>query len=251
MSEQDQGQGIDYDERCENCNDPLTARQNWAINDVQTNLLYCTKEECQESKPEIITTKSSGVRIKRFQPKDKGLSHELKEKRRYVRYPADAARVADFAKMLEDERMWNEKGFPRYSKIFKDYGVNDPELGLGYECIEMATAQYPDEVDSNGCISIHAVNAVKNYLKRLTKRYQGMLEIYSTRVVKETEPYKGRRVWRWHTLKNRGDLDKQTNDMLQIARSIELAARKRENNFTSKTYEERMAKVDLLNEFFE
>lgn len=248
MSTQGQNQDVDYDEYCENCSDQLIAKQNWAINDVQTNLLYCTKEECQESKPEIITTRTNSGGIKKPRPKDKGLSHELKTSRRYVRYPADAVRVAAFAEMIADGNIWNEMGFPMYSKIFKEYGINNGEKG--FECTEMATAQYPNEIDANGCVSIQAVNSVKNYLKSLTRRYNGNLEIYSTRVVKTEDPYKGRRVWRWHTLKNREDLDKQINTMLDIAKNIELGARKRENNFTSKTYEERMQKVDILNQFF-
>jgi len=213
-------------------------------------MLYCNKKECQETKPIVMkATKSNSEKSKKPRPKDRGLSHTLKETRRYVRYPADAARVAEFAELLKDETMWNEKGFPRYSKIFKSYGINEP--GLGYEVVEMATAQFPDEIDANGSVSVQAVNAVRNYLKRLTKRYQGVLEIYSTKIVKDTEPYKGRRVWRWHTLKNKEDLDKQINGMLEIAKNIQLSAKKRENNFTSKTYEERMEKVDILDQFFE
>jgi len=241
---------IENDEYCHNCKEELIAGINWSIEDIKTNQMYCTKEKCQETKPVVIkTTKSSIQKSKKPRPKDRGLSHTLKETRKYVRYPADAARVADFAELLKDQNMWNENGFPRYSKIFKTYGINEPRLG--YEIVEMATAQYPDEIDANGCISIQATNAVRNYLKRLTVRYQGVLEIYSTKTVKDMEPYKGKRVWRWHTLKNKEDLDKQVNGMLEIAKNIQLSAKKRENNFTSKTYEERMEKVDILDKFFE
>lgn len=239
---------LEHDESCLNCNDPLEAGKNWAIDDVKTSLLYCTKGECQQAKPVTIKGKAS-QKTKKPRLADKGLSHELKATRRYVRYPADAARVAEFAEMIANKDMWNEFGFPIYSKIFKDYGINVPEKG--YEIVEMATAQYPDEVDANGCVSIQAVNCVKNYLKRITKRYNGVLEIYSTKIVKETEPYKGKRSWRWHTLRNKEDLDKQVNAMLEIAKNIQLSAKKRENFFASKTYEERMEKVGKLDEFFE
>lgn len=242
------GQELGHDEVCLNCNDPLVAGLNWKISDVQASQLYCIKDECQQSIPVTIKSKDNGARIKKPRPVDKGLSKTLKQSRRYIKFTPDAARVAEFAEMINNQEMWNEQGFPRYSKVFKDYGIYDPEKG--FEIAEMAVAQYPEEVDVNGCPSIEAVNSIRNYLKSLTRRYNGNLEIYSSRTVKQTEPYKGRRVRRWHTLKNKEDLDKQINDMLQIAKNIELGAKKRENNFTSKTYEERMEKVGILDQFF-
>lgn len=242
-----QGQ-IEHDEKCLNCNDPLIAGQNWNLNDVLTSLLYCIKDQCQLSKPVTIKTKTNNIRIKKPRIIDKGLDRTLSKPRGYIKFMPDAARVAEFAEYLKNPEMLNEQGFPIYSKIFKDYGIFDPQKG--FESPEMAVAQYPDEVDVNGCPSIQAVNSIRNYLKSITRRYHGNLEIYSSRVTKQTEPYKGRRVWRWHTLKNREDLDKQVNDMLQIAKNIELGAKKRQNNFTSKTYEERMEKVGILDQFF-
>jgi hypothetical protein len=231
-----------------NCGDPLDAPKNWKLSDVQASLLYCTKEECQQSKPVTIKSNAGGAKVKKERPKDKGLARTLKQPQKYIKFAPDPVRVAEFAEYLKDSDMWNEQGFPIYSMIFKEYHIWDPEKG--FEVAEMALAQYPDEVDANGCPSIQAVNSVRNYLKSITTRYNGNLEIYSTRTVKQTDPYKGRRVWRWHTLKNREDLDKQVNDMLQIAKNIELGAKKRENNFTSKTYDERMEKVGILDEFF-
>ena len=39
--------------------------------------------------------------------------------------------------------------------------------------------------------------------------------------------------------------------MYKISKNIELSAKEREKNFTGKTYEERMVKVDLLDQFFD
>ena len=142
--------------------------------------------------------------------------------------------------------MLNEQGVPKYSKIFKEYGINSFANGL--ECPEMATAQYPNEVDGRGCPSKQAVNAVKNHCKTLTKRFKGNLELHSTRGVHEKT---NRRIWRWHINKESDDVKKQVDDMLRIADNIKLSAKERENNFTSKTYDQRMQKVDLLDRFFD
>lgn len=248
MSGQEQ---FEHEERCLNCDDALFAGHNWSLDDVKTSLFYCIKEQCQESKSVTIKSKDDrkAPKPKKQKDRDRGLSPTLKESRRYIRRPADPVRVAEFAEMLKNPEMLNEKGFPRYSKIFKTYGINTPQAG--YEKAEMATAQYPKEVDANGCVSVQAVNSVGNYLKRLTERYQGVLEIYSSLTTKETEPYQGRRVWRWHTLKNKEDLNKQTNAMLEIAKNIQLAAKVRENNFGKMTYDERMDKMEHLDKFFE
>ena len=151
-----------------------------------------------------------------------------------------------FAKMINDPRMLNERGIPKYSKIFKEYGVNSFENGL--ESPEIAAAQYPNEVDGRGCPSKQAVNAVTNHCKRLTKRFRGNLELHSTRGVHEKT---GKRIWRWHINKEDDDVKKQVDDMLKISKNIELSAKEREKNFTGKTYQERMVKVDLLDQFFD
>jgi hypothetical protein len=238
---------VAHDEICISCKDPLIAGQNWRIEDVKTSLLYCTKEECQKSKPMTIRTRKNG-RIQKEVDPDRGLAQTLKQRRRFIRYPPDAARVAQFAAMIADPRMKNKKGTPRYSRIFKEYGVTN--FKSGFTCAEMAVAQYPAEIDPNGCPSIEAVWSVKMYLKRITKRYNGNLEIYSSRGVKETEPHKGSREWRWHALKFKDDLDRQTEEMYKIAKNIELAARKRQDNFLKRPFEERMQKVGILDDFF-
>ena len=164
------GQELGHDEICENCGDPLDAPKNWKLSDVQASLLYCTKEECQQSKPVTIKSNAGGAKVKKERPKDKGLARTLKQPQKYIKFAPDPVRVAEFAEYLKDSDMWNEQGFPIYSMIFKEYHIWDPEKG--FEVAEMALAQYPDEVDANGCPSIQAVNSVRNYLTETLKSIQ-------------------------------------------------------------------------------
>ena len=143
--------------------------------------------------------------------------------------------------------MLNDRGIPQYSKLFKEYAINESKKG--FTCPEMAAAHFPNEVDVNGCPSIESVNHIRSYLKRLSKRYHGNLELFPTRVKMEVAPY--RTESRWHTLKERDDLNKQLDLLNTLSKSIEMAAKNREINFSSKTYDERMDKVSLLDRFFD
>jgi len=235
-----------FDEQCECCHDPLNSQVNWNIADVRANLLYCLKPECQAQKPAIIKNQMTGRAARKRRDIDSGLNPELKEQSRFLRIAPDKERVDEFTGYIEDARMLNAKGWPKYSIIFLTYKINDPPKGP--TAAEMAVAQFPNEVDMNGCPSKTAVLRVKRYLKSLTLRYDGNLEIYSSLVI---NPKTNRREYRYHINKDRGDVDKQTGRMISIARHIELAAKKRENNFVKRTYDERMAKVELLDKFFE
>jgi hypothetical protein len=232
---------LESEELCLNCNDPLIARQNWEINDIQANLLYCTKEECQESKPETKTKQAT----KGPKPHDVGLSLTFKEpvERRHIKNIPDPERVEQFKTYLDNPEMKNKQGFPLYSKIFKDYEIYSPSRG--FEVPEMAAAQFPEECDLNGCPTIRACSRVRNHLKNLTKKFNGYLELYSTKFLRDD----GKTVRRWHTLKDRVDLDKQMNDLLTMSKNLELSAKKRQRNFESATYEQRMDRVAHLDEF--
>jgi hypothetical protein len=176
---------------------------------------------------------------------DRGLGPEIKH--RLYKVAPDAKRVKEFAKMLSDPRMLNKRGIPRYSKIFRTYGIDS--FAKGFTGQVMAAAQYPDEVDIDGCPSSQSTKSVTGYLKRLTKKFEGNLELYSTRGQRETVPHI--REHRWHITKYKADHNRQVDDMRKIATSINLAAKKRIVNFEKKTYPERMQKVDLLDQFFD
>lgn len=245
------GQGqIEHEETCLNCNDSLIAGANWKLDDVQASLLYCTKETCQASKPVTLTTAAKrGPSPRKLRPYDTGLARQLKPSRRFIKNPPDAARVAEFNKMIEDPEMKDDRGWIKYSRVLRKYGSTS--FKTGWEIAEMAVAQFPDEIDVNGCPAIQAIKSLRNYLNRTTKRYNGNLEIHSTRGVKDTEPRLGSRVWRWHINKEEEDVNKQVGDMMAISKNIELAAKKREADFHKKTFEERMEKVTLLDQFFD
>jgi hypothetical protein len=239
------GQDTGYEEVCVNCGDGLVAQVNWNIGDVMGDIRYCTKEQCQAAKPVLINSKPTAKRRKKREA-DPGLSQTLRPRNDFIKDAPDVNKVAMFTNMIADPRMLNERGVPKYSKIFKEYGVNSFANGL--ECAEMAAAQYPNEIDGRGCPSKQSVNSVRNHCKRLTKRFKGNLELHSTRGAHEKT---NKRIWRWHINKEPDDVKKQVDDMLKIAGNISLSAKEREKNFTGKTYEERMVKVDLLDQFFD
>jgi hypothetical protein len=177
-------------------------------------------------------------------PADRGLPRDLRK--RNFRVPPDPEKVKEFAKYLRDPRMRNSRGIPRYSKIFRFYGVDC--YTKGFTAGEMATPQYPEEIDSYGCPSPEAVKAITGYLKRITKRYKGNLELYATPGVRAKPPH--RREWRWHITRLVSDTKKQVDSMMRIAKSIEVSAKEREAN-QKKAFPERMEKADLLDRFFD
>lgn len=237
-----------FDEQCENCHDPLNGERNWNVEDVKANLLYCTKVECQAAKPVLIKNQTTGKSGRKQRPRDAGLSHEIKERSisKFVNIIPDPIRVADFSEKIADPSMLNAKGYPKYSVIFREFKIFDPLDGP--TVYEMAAAQFPGEVDTNGCPSKAAVRRIKNYLRALTIRYDGNLEIYATPV---ENPITSKRESRYHINKNPDDLKKQVDRMEDIASHIQLAARKRERNFAQRTFEQRMEKVEHLDKFFE
>jgi hypothetical protein len=240
-------QDFGYDEVCENCHDPLEAERNWSVTDIRNSMQYCTKPECQAVKPAVIKNQMTGKSAKANREIDKGLSHQLKEQTRFVKIRPDQDKVDEWAKIISDPQMVNAKGWPKYSKIFPAYGINNWEKG--YTSTAMAVGQFPDEVDMNGCPSKASVASVRRYLKSLTRRFDGNLEIYSSQGRNPNPPY--RREWRYYVLKDKKDLDSQVGGMRDIANNIALAAAKRERNFGDRTYEQRMEKVELLDKFFE
>ena len=249
MAKEPQGpeQRPEFEEKCINCGAALLGQQNWRIADMREDNRYCTKQECQAAKPVIMTsTKTwSGKGRKKREP-DAGLSQTLEHKPRAVNVP-NPAKVQEFKQMLADPKMLNARGIPQYSKIFREYKINESEKGFTGQ--EMAAAHYPEEVDVNGCPSKRSVSRIRSYLKTLTKRYDGNLELYSTKVKMQDEPY--RTESRWHTLKEPEDLNKQVNVLYTLSKNIEKSAKQREVNFASKTYDERMHKVTLLDRFFD
>jgi hypothetical protein len=243
-----QDYGTEFDETCVNCGDPLVGNKNWNIADVNANLQYCTKPECQSAKPQTIRSiKSNGKAQKKKQDPDRGLSRQIKPRPSFVRDIPDAVKVEDFKRMLEDPQCQNERGFPRYSTIFKNYGIDSWEKG--FPAPVMAAAQYPDEVDDKGRPSTTAVARVTGYLKRVTKRYNGNLEVYSTKGIMNTGT-SHRTEWRWHSNRYKKDLDRQVEEMNKIAANIQAAAGLRVSNFNETTFEQRMEKVTLLDQFY-
>ena len=240
-------QDFGFDENCENCQDPLIAEQNWSVTDIRNNQQFCTKPECQEAKPVVMRNQMTGKSAKKNREIDRGLPHKLREQTRFVKIRPEQNKVDEWTRILADPTMINAKGWPKYSKIFPAYGINDWYKGPTTSVL--AVVQYPDEVDMNGCPSKASVASIKRHLKSLTKRFNGNLEIYSSLGRNPNPPY--RREYRWYVLKEKDDLDKQVAGLMEIANNITLAAEKRKNNFGQRTYEERMEKVELLDKFFE
>ncbi len=245
------GQDTGYEEICVNCGDGLVAQVNWNVGDVAGDIRYCTKDSCQAAKPQIIRSiKSNGKAQKKKQDPDKGLSREFKSRSGstsgFIKTIPDQDKVDEFKRMLDDPQCQNERGFPRYSQVFKDNGIDRWEKG--YPAPVMAAAQYIDEVDDKGRPSKESVQRVKGYLKRTTKRYNGNLEVYSTKGIVNTGDTH-RAEWRWHSNRYKQDLDRQVQEMNTIAANIQIAAKKREANFNKATYEQRMERVTYLDKF--
>jgi hypothetical protein len=238
----------EFDETCENCKDALRAyepNKNWSIADVSANLQYCTKPECQQAKPILVKNQITGS-IKKNRERDRGLPSKIKDSSRFTTVKPDQDKVDEFAKMFADPTMKTEKGLPKVSKMFPAYGIDTWEKGFMPN--QVAVVNAPEEVDENGCPSKASVATVRRYFKSLTRRFDGNLELYSS---KGRNAVTGRTERRWYVLRYEDDLRSQVGDMREISKNIELAAARRERNFKQRPYKDRMEKVDLLDRFFE
>jgi hypothetical protein len=217
--------------KCKDCKQVLILGQNWSEYDSNHSRYWC--KDCKNKYNTWYRNKTK--------PPDLGIK-KIRRITNYSKSIPESDKVEEFREYIADPRNLNRKGFPRVSKIFKINSIDTPEKG--FTTAEMSAALYPEECDDNGIPSQRSKNSVRGYLKRVTEKYQGNLEIYSTPCV-----IKGKHEWRWHITKRMKDTKEQTSAMMKISRGIELNAKRREKN-QMKTEVERMRKVDLLDEFF-
>jgi hypothetical protein len=222
------------DLKCKICKQALVVPTNWAEYDHDRGNRWCKKCKAQYMRD---------YKKKNQTPLDRG----IKKVRGILRTHSSRGipnvdKVEEFMGYVADPRNLNRKGFPRISKIFHRNGITSPEKG--FTIAEMAKSLYPEECDDHGIPSRESKDSIRAYIKRVTEKYQGNLEIYATPCIIER-----RREWRWHITVNMRHTREQTSAMMRISRGIELNAKRREKN-QMKTQTERMRKVDLLDEFF-